>query len=136
MTGCLLWIMGAAANPSLAIGGPPGENVIPGPGGIAVILLVMFVLSALSGATFGPVAALLCEMFPPRIRYSSMSIPYHFGTGYFGGFLPLVSSYIVAETGDPYAGLWYTWTVVAMALVVSFLWLPETRRLDEVPPPR
>ena len=130
------WIMGAAANPSLAAGGPVVENVIPGAGGIAVILLVMFVLSALSGATFGPVAALLCEMFPARIRYSSMSIPYHFGTGYFGGFLPLVSSYIVAETGDPYAGLWYSWAVVAMALVVSFLWLPETRRLDGAAPQR
>jgi hypothetical protein len=50
-----------------------------------------------------------------------MSIPYHIGTGYFGGFLPLISSYIVARTGDPYAGLWYTWGVVAVAFVVA-LW--------------
>jgi MFS family permease len=71
----------------------------------------------LSGATYGPVAALLSEMFPPRIRYSSMSIPYHLGTGYFGGFLPLIASYIVARSGNPYAGLWYTWVVVAVALV-------------------
>jgi MFS family permease len=81
---------------------------------------------ALSGATYGPVAALLSEMFPPRIRYSSMSIPYHIGTGYFGGFLPFISQYIVAKTGDPYAGLWYTIRVVAMALVVTALWL-ETK---------
>jgi len=125
------WLMGAAANPTLAAGGPAGTDIVPGAGAIAVILFVMLVLSALSGATFGPVAALLAEMFPPRIRYSSMSIPYHFGTGYFGGFLPLVSSYIVARTGDPYSGLWYTWAVVAMAFVVSFLWLPETAPLDE-----
>ena len=55
-----------------------------------------------------------------------MSIPYHFGTGYFGGFLPFIASYIIARTGDPYSGLWYTWGVVLMALVVSYLWLPET----------
>jgi MFS family permease len=80
-----------------------------------------------SGATYGPVAALLSEMFPPKIRYSSMSIPYHIGTGYFGGFLPLVSQYIVARTGDPYAGLWYTFAVVLMALLVTLFGLQETR---------
>lgn len=84
---------------------------------VAGLLLLMF----LSGMTYGPVAALLSEMFPPRIRYSSMSIPYHIGTGYFGGFLPVISTYIVAKTGDPYAGLWYTWIIVAVAFVVS-LW--------------
>jgi hypothetical protein len=84
----------------------------------------------LSGMTFGPVAALLAELFPARIRYSSMSIPYHIGTGYFGGFLPLISQYIVARTGDPFAGLWYTFAVVAMALVVTIFWVPETRGND------
>ncbi len=69
-------------------------------------------------------------MFPPRIRYSSMSIPYHIGTGYFGGFLPLISQYIIARTGDPYAGLWYTIAVVAMAFVVSLFMLPETKDRD------
>lgn len=81
--------------------------------------VTLLLLMALSGATYGPVAALLSEMFPPRIRYSSMSIPYHIGTGYFGGFLPLISSYMVASSGNPYQGLWYTWGVVAVALVVS-----------------
>src|SRR3546814_19293819 len=84
----------------------------------------------LSGATYGPAAALLSELFPPRIRYSSMSIPYHIGTGYFGGFLPLVSQYVVARTGDPYAGLWYTFGVVAMALVVKIFGLSENRGRD------
>jgi hypothetical protein len=71
-------------------------------------------------------------MFPPRIRYSSMSIPYHIGTGYFGGFLPVIASYIIARTGDPYSGLWYTWGVVLMALIVSYFWMPETvgKRMD------
>lgn len=97
---------------------------------IVVILLGVLALSALSGATYGPVAALLSELFPPRIRYSSMSIPYHIGTGYFGGFLPVISQYIIARTGDPYAGLWYTFAVVVMALVVTVLWLPETQGRD------
>src|SRR3546814_17540309 len=75
-------------------------------------------------------AALLSELFPPRIRYSSMSIPYHIGTGYFGGFLPLVSQYVVARIGDPSAGLWYTFGVVAMALVVPIFGLSATRRSE------
>jgi len=83
------------------------------------VIAGLLVLMALSGATYGPVAALLAEMFPPRIRYSSMSIPYHIGTGYFGGFLPFISSLIVAKTGNPYSGLWYTWAVVLMAFVVA-----------------
>ncbi|MDB5679731.1 MFS transporter [Sphingomonas bacterium] len=97
------------------------DKVRPTAWGIAAILFAMLVMSALAGATYGPVAALLAEMFPPRIRYSSMSIPYHIGTGYFGGFLPLISQLIVAKTGNPYAGLWYTWGVVLFALIVA-LW--------------
>lgn len=94
-------------------------KVVPSALGIAGIVGALLLLMALSGATYGPVAALLAEMFPPRIRYSSMSIPYHIGTGYFGGFLPLIASYIVAKTGNPYSGLWYTWGVVAMAFAVA-----------------
>ncbi|NLR70018.1 MHS family MFS transporter [Novosphingobium sp. ERN07] len=96
-------------------------KVTPSPARLALVLVGLLALMALSGATYGPVAALLSEMFPPRIRYSSMSIPYHLGTGYFGGFLPLISSYIVARTGDPYAGLWYTWVVVLVGFLVA-LW--------------
>lgn len=103
------------------------KPVIPSPGNIVVILIAILAMSALSGITYGPVAALLTELFPPRIRYSSMSIPYHIGTGYFGGFLPLISQVIVARTGDPYAGLWYTVAVVAMALVVTVFMLDETK---------
>ncbi|MES2441231.1 MAG: MFS transporter [Pseudomonadota bacterium] len=100
--------------------------VIPDARHIVVIVGAILVLMCLSGMTYGPVAALLSEMFPSRIRYSSMSIPYHFGTGYFGGFLPVISQYIVAKSGDPYAGLWYTMAVVAMALVVTVWGLKET----------
>jgi MFS family permease len=102
---------------------------VPDARAVLAILFALMVLMCLSGATYGPVAALLSEMFPARIRYSSMSIPYHFGTGYFGGFLPFISSYIVANTGDPYAGLWYTWGVVLMSLIVTWLLLDE-RKLE------
>lgn len=102
------------------------DKVVPPAGNIVVIVLAILGLMALSGATYGPVAALLSEMFPSRIRYSSMSIPYHIGTGYFGGFLPLISSYMVAKSGNPYSGLWYTFAVVAMALLVTLFGLKET----------
>jgi MFS family permease len=90
------------------------------------IILAIALLIGLSAMTYGQVAAILVEMFPARIRYTSMSIPYHIGTGYFGGFLPFISQYIVVKTGDAYAGLWYTVAVVVMAFIVSAIWLPET----------
>ncbi|MDT0508062.1 MFS transporter [Novosphingobium sp. MMS21-SN21R] len=110
---------GTALQTELAAHGYDFAKVTPSLGRTLTVVAALLMLMALSGATYGPVAALLSEMFPPRIRYSSMSIPYHLGTGYFGGFLPLISSYIVARTGDPYAGLWYTWVIVLVALVVS-----------------
>ncbi len=91
------------------------------------IILGVAVMVALSAMTYGQVAAILVELFPARVRYTSMSVPYHIGTGYFGGFLPFISQYIVVRTGDPFAGLWYTVGVVAMAFVVALVWLPETR---------
>lgn len=95
------------------------EKQVPPLVNIGGIILLIVVLGALSAANYGPVAALLSEMFPARIRYSSMSIPYHIGAGYFGGFLPLIASYIVAKTGDAYAGFWYTWVFVAFATVIA-----------------
>ncbi|MEO0590295.1 MAG: MFS transporter [Pseudomonadota bacterium] len=89
--------------------------------GIIAILLGLGVLSAL---TYGSVAALLSEMFPPKIRYSSMSIPYHIGAGYLGGFLPLIAGVIVASTGDIYSGLWYTWGVVAIGVLIAWWGIP------------
>lgn len=90
------------------------------------IILAVALMVGLSAMTYGQVAAILVELFPAKIRYTSMSIPYHIGTGYFGGFLPYISQYIVARTGDPYSGLWYTIAVTAMAFIVSLIWLPET----------
>ena len=103
----------------------PLAEIVPGPLASIAIIGILMLLGGLSGATFGPMAALMSEMFPPRIRYSSMSIPYHFGTGYFGGFLPLIAAAIIATTGDPYSGLWYTWAVVLMAFLVTLWGLPK-----------
>ncbi|KEQ54830.1 MFS transporter [Sphingobium chlorophenolicum] len=112
---------------ALHAGGYDSAAVTPDWPRASLLFLALLLLWTLSGATYGPVAALLSEYFPARIRYSSLSIPYHIGTGYFGGFLPLVSQYIVARTGDPYAGLWYTIAVVAVALLTCIIALPETR---------
>ncbi len=90
------------------------------------IILAIAVMVALSAMTYGQVAAIFVELFPAKIRYTSMSIPYHIGTGYFGGFLPFISQYIVVSTGNSYSGLWYTVGVVAMAFIVTLIWLPET----------
>ncbi|KQT31974.1 MFS transporter [Sphingomonas sp. Leaf412] len=117
----------AALDAALGNAGYDLAKVVPSAGNIALILLAILGMSLLSGITYGPVAALLAEMFPPEIRYSSLSIPYHLGTGYFGGFLPFISQYIVAKTGDPYAGLWYTWGVTLMALIVTAVWLRDDR---------
>ena len=116
---------------ALAGAGYDFSKQVPTPGGIVLIVIGLMGLAVLSGATYGPVAALLSELFPARIRYSSMSIPCHIGTGYFGGFLPFIASYVVARTGNPYAGLWYTWGVVAMALLVALFMLRETRWSDD-----
>jgi MFS family permease len=96
------------------------------------IILAVFLMVALSGMTYGQVAAILVELFPAKIRYTSMSIPYHIGTGYFGGFLPYISQYIVAQTGQPFSGLWYTVGVTAMAFIVALIWLPETSGQTEL----
>lgn len=101
------------------------EEVRPSFINIMGVMAALLVLGMLSAMNYSTVAALLTEMFPARIRYSSMSIPYHIGAGYLGGFLPLIASYIVASSGDAYAGLWYTWAMVAVGLVVGWWGIPS-----------
>lgn len=115
----------AAIQPALEANGYSFAKQIPSTWGIAIIMAALLALSALSGFTYGPVAALLSEMFPPHVRYSSLSIPYHIGCGYFGGFLPLIASFIIAKTGNAYAGLWYTWVIVAIAFVITLFMLRD-----------
>ncbi|HEY0104564.1 MAG TPA: MFS transporter [Rhizomicrobium sp.] len=94
----------------------------------AFALLLVFVVAA--AALYGPQAATLVELFPTRIRYSALSLPYHLGVGWFGGFLPPIAFAIVAATGNLYAGLWYPVSIAATGFVVTLLFLPETRGRD------
>jgi MFS family permease len=95
---------------------------------LAVALL--WVLGLYVTMVYAPLAAALVEMFPARIRYTSMSLPYHLGNGWFGGFLPTTAFAIVAATGNIYAGLWYPIGVAAVTVVVGGIWLRETRNAD------
>ncbi|HWI85974.1 MAG TPA: MFS transporter [Sphingomonas sp.] len=120
----------AAIERALANAGYPVGKVTPPRKRAIKVALAIVVIAFISGMTFGPVAALLVELFPARVRYTSLSIPYHIGTGYFGGFLPFINQYIVAKTGDPFAGIWYTVGVTAIALLVVALGIPETAGRD------
>jgi len=109
----------------LANGYPASAD--PGAVHYPTLLLVLFLFVVAATALYGPQAAALVEMFPTRIRYTAMSLPYHVGTGWVGGFLPVTSFAIVALTGDIYAGLWYAVGFTALSAVVTIFFLKETR---------
>ncbi|CAA9557869.1 MAG: Uncharacterized MFS-type transporter [uncultured Truepera sp.] len=91
------------------------------------VVLILFVLVFYVTMVYGPIAAYLVELFPTRIRYTSMSLPYHIGNGWFGGFLPYLASAIVVATGNIYAGLYYPIVIAVMTLIVGTFLLPETK---------
>ncbi|QTH21260.1 MHS family MFS transporter [Rhizorhabdus wittichii] len=95
-----------------------------------MVVAILTVLVLLVTMVYGPIAALLVELFPSRIRYTSMSLPYHIGNGWFGGFLPTIVFAMVAATGDIYYGLWYPIIVAAATVVIGLVALPETARRD------
>jgi MFS family permease len=95
-----------------------------------MVIGLLIILLAYVAMVYGPIAAFLVELFPTRIRYTSMSLPYHIGNGWFGGFLPLIAASIVVFTGDIYAGLWFPIVVAAMSFVIGCLVLPETKDRD------
>lgn len=95
-----------------------------------VMVLLLFYLVLLVTMVYGPIAAMLVELFPTRIRYTSMSLPYHIGNGWFGGLLPTTAFAIVASTGNMYNGLWYPIVIAAMTLVVGTLFVRETKDVD------
>ena len=92
-----------------------------------MVVLILFILVLYATMVYGPIAAMLVELFPTRIRYTSMSLPYHLGNGWFGGFLPTVSFAIVAATGNLYSGLWYPIAIAAMTFIVGMIFVPETK---------
>ncbi len=93
--------------------------------GMILACLMVFVIAAT--ALYGPLAAALVEMFPTRIRYTALSVPYHVGTGFFGGFMPAAAVAIVATNGNMYSGLWYPVIITAISVLVTLIWLPETK---------
>ncbi len=95
-----------------------------------MLLVLLTILVLYVTMVYGPIAAWLVELFPTRIRYSSLSLPYHIGNGWFGGFLPTISFALVALKGDIYYGLWYTVIVALMTLVIGTLFLRETKDVD------
>jgi MFS family permease len=92
-----------------------------------LILIIMVIYVTM---VYGPIAAFLVEMFPTKIRYTSMSLPYHIGNGWFGGMLPLLATAIVAASGDIYAGLWYPIGIAVMTLIIGVVFLRDTKGVD------
>jgi len=99
---------------------PAGVNWI-------MTLVILFILVLLVTMVYGPIAAILVELFPTRIRYTSMSLPYHIGNGWFGGFLPAISFAMVAAKGDIYYGLWYPIVVAAITFIIGMIFIRETK---------
>ncbi|SDE73069.1 Sugar transporter [Sphingomonas carotinifaciens] len=117
----------AALKGALAEAGYPAKA--EGMNTVAVVAILWFMVLLVT-MVYGPIAALLVELFPTRIRYTSMSLPYHIGNGWFGGFLPTTAFAMVAATGDIYYGLWYPVVLASVTLVLGVLFLPETFRRD------
>ena len=123
----------AAIRQSLAAAGYPAKadparmNLVGAFG-----VLMVFVIAAT--ALYGPMAACLVELFPTRIRYTAMSLPYHVGTGWIGGFLPVTSFALVAITGNIYAGLWYAmfFTAVSIFVATIFFWDHHGKPLENI----
>ncbi len=116
-----------AGNPAIVKMAHPFDIFRPQVASIIGLLLILVIFVTM---VYGPIAAMLVELFPTKIRYTSMSLPYHIGNGWFGGLLPATAFAIVASTGDIYAGLWYPITFAVITAVVGFLFLPETKDVD------
>ncbi|MFN5450336.1 MFS transporter [Bradyrhizobium sp.] len=116
-----------AGNPAIVKMAHPFDVFRPQVAAIIGLLLILVIFVTM---VYGPIAAMLVELFPTKIRYTSMSLPYHIGNGWFGGLLPATAFAIVASTGDIYAGLWYPITFAVITAVVGFLFLPETKDVD------
>ena len=108
---------------------PADVDKTPGSTGRCAILILVIQLIYVT-MVYGPIAAFLVELFPTRIRYTSMSLPYHIGNGWFGGMLPLIATAMVAAKGNIYAGLWYPIIVAVMTFVIGALFIRETKDRD------
>jgi MFS family permease len=121
--------LAASLKAALTTAGYP-EKANPERINIPMTLLILWILVIYVTMVYGPIAAFLVELFPTRIRYTSMSLPYHIGNGWFGGFLPAISFALVAGSGNMYFGLWYPIIVALMTVVIGTLFLRETKDVD------
>ena len=106
--------------------GPADSNRINKPMTVVILVIMMIYVTLV----YGPIAAFLVELFPTRIRYTSMSLPYHIGNGWFGGMLPLLTTAMAAAGGDIYYGLWYPIVVALMTCIVGLLFLHDNKERD------
>ena len=119
----------ASLKQALTTAGYP-EKADPARINYPMLILLLSILVLYVTMVYGPIAAWLVELFPTRIRYTSMSLPYHIGNGWFGGFLPTTAFALVALTGNIYSGLWYPIVIAVMTLVIGTLFLRETKDVD------
>jgi len=117
----------AASNPSVVRMANPFDIFRPQPFTLVLILAYLVVLVTM---VYGPIAAALVELFPTRIRYTSMSLPYHIGNGWFGGLLPATVFAMNAQSGSIYFGLWYPVAIAAATAVIGLIFVPETKDRD------
>ena len=117
---------GATATVTEIAAGSADKAKINWPMAIGILFIMMIYVTMV----YGPIAAFLVELFPTRIRYTSMSLPYHIGNGWFGGFLPTTAFAMVAATGDIYYGLWYPIIIALGTFVIGMLFIKETKDVD------
>jgi hypothetical protein len=120
--------MAAAAGPTTLVVDAAGKTTgLSNSPNFAALTGLVFIQVLYVTMVYGPIAAFLVESFPARIRYTSLSLPYHFGNGWFGGFLPLIATWIVARTNNIFAGLWFPITVATITFIVGGALLRETK---------
>ena len=119
-----------AVTGAVAAAGYPVKGANPAEIDTPLMIAVLTYLAILVTMVYGPIAAALVELFPTRIRYTGMSLPYHIGNGWFGGLLPPIAVALVAATGNIYAGLWYPIVIAAMTFIVGTIFVPETKNID------
>ncbi|WP_156180220.1 MFS transporter [Bradyrhizobium sp. LTSPM299] len=120
----------SAVTAAVGEAGYPVKGADPAAINMPMLIAVLTYLAILVTMVYGPIAAALVELFPTRIRYTSMSLPYHIGNGWFGGLLPPIAVALVAATGNIYAGLWYPIAIASMTFIVGLIFVPETKDVD------
>jgi hypothetical protein len=106
------------------------KEVTLGTTGFWYVTFLVFIQVVLVTMVYGPIAAFLVELFPTRIRYTSMSLPYHIGNGVFGGLVPFISNAVVVTTNNPFSGLWYPIGVAGLTFVIGMIFLKNKKPVD------